>query len=162
MTFASVLSGLGSALYELPRKAVAFATIDEMGVKTCGNAKFILDSKIGGLNLATRGLDESGMREYAIGGMGKVESILHLKDYVSNCDSSYAIPTLTDTAQKVVNYAIEYAHTQGKEIPFFGSAEADLVVALTGLAIGGSIVLYKLANKLGGNKLFPDYSNLVR
>lgn len=62
----------------------------------------------------------------------------------------------------VVHKAV-YAATgqEVKDIPFFGSAEADLI-AITGVLIGSSIGFYKGMKKLGGGKLFPDYSNLCR
>lgn len=119
MGMTNLFAGLGSALYELPKKVVSYVVIEPV---SCGNAKSIADSGAGGLNRATAGLSESGIGEYAVGGIDKIETYLRAKEYIMNCDPGWInskLTPLTDTAQKVVNQAIEYAQAQGREIPEF-------------------------------------------
>lgn len=137
MDITGALTSLTPTLYELPKKAAAYLTID-LSDHTCASVKTLLKGAAIGLNQGTGGLNDAGMREYAINGMSKVENFLNYKEYVSGCDPSYQIPRLTETAQKVVNYAVEYAREHGISIPEFGDiASLVLKIGIAGVVIGG-------------------------
>jgi hypothetical protein len=165
MGITNLLSGLGGMLYELPKKAVSYATLQELHINpdSCadvGNAELKYMGTVGGMN--GDAVDPQlkldtvhRMQEFAINRFGDFESYFQLRNYLEKCGvNPDSLNQLTDKGQHLVDTAYQLYQEHGIEVPFTG--EPILMAAMAGGIMAGVYAFAKFRNKFGN--LFPDYS----
>jgi hypothetical protein len=166
MGIANLLSGLGGMLYELPKKAVSYATLQEHAInpENCADvnaAKLPYMGTVGGMNGDAADpqlkLDTvHRMQEYAINRFGDFESYFQLRNYLEKCNvNPDSLNQLTDKGRHLVDTAYQFYQEHGIEVPFTPYPILDAIIMMGGM-VGASVAFAKYRNKFGN--LFPDYS----
>lgn len=162
MGMANLLSSLGSALYELPKKAVSYATLPELHINpdSCadiGSAKLSYMGSVGGINSNAESMNTiQRMQEYAVNAFDRMESYFHLKNYLEKCGvDPNSVHQLTDKGRELVDTANNLYQEHGMEVPFTPYPILDAIIMMGGM-VGASVAFAKYRNKFGN--LFPDYS----
>jgi hypothetical protein len=170
MTLTNTLSSLGSALYELPKKAVAYATLSQMGIdkSNCQDtemAKYRLDLHAENANIDTRNLAEDGLRKYATDGFfepdnpntgySRMESLHQLKGYLESCgvNPNDIDHPISEKTQLAMNYAADFAQEHGRDIPFTGNPILDAALSVS-ILVGSGIAARYFAAKAGYNLFY--------
>jgi len=166
MGIANMLSSLGGMLYELPKKATSYLTLQEHSIdpNSCADvnaAKPMYMGFVGGINGDAVDpqlkLDTvQRMQEFAIDRFTDFESYFQLRNYLEKCGvNPDSINQLTDKGHQLVDTAYQFYQQHGIEVPFTPYPILDAIIMMGGM-VGASIAFAKYRNKFGN--LFPDYS----
>jgi len=161
MGMTNVLASLGGMLYELPKKAIGYSTLQELDLRSncedIGRAKVFFEG-------AARDIDGDAqtmhtaqrMQEYAINAFDRMETFFQSKHYLQNCGiDPDKVAALSDRGQQLVDTASQFYKEHGIAVPFTPYPILDAIIMMGGM-VGASIAFAKYRNKFGS--LFPDYS----
>lgn len=154
MGLTNIISGLGSALYELPKKAVSYASLNELGLgpncESIGTAKRIFPSYVKDIDGDAKSMHTvERMQEYAINAFDRMESYFQIKNYLLNCGvDPDSVAKFSDKGRELVDTAYQLYEQGGIKVPF--TAE-PIVMTMAGGAIAAGVYAYlKLKGRTDG------------
>lgn len=158
MGLTNIISGLGSMLYELPKKAVSYASLNDLGLES--NCASVGKAKSGFVGYV-RDIDGDAksmhtverMQEYAINAFDRMESYFQIKNYLLNCGvDPDSIAKFSDKGRELVDTAYQLYEQGGIKVPF--TAEPIVMTMAAGGIMAGIYAYSKLKGK--ANDLFHN------
>lgn len=151
MGLTNIISGLGSALYELPKKAVSYASLSELDLgpncESVKSAKGLFPGYVRDIDGDAKSMHTvERMQEYAINAFDRMESYFQIKNYLLNCGvDPDSVAKFSDKGRELVDTAYQLYEQGGIKVPFTG--EPILMTMAAGGILAGIYAYSKLKGK---------------